>query len=108
MEFCRSTKRSFHYCFYIGFAKTVFKQRAKTAKADFDKISKGITSSDFKKRFCVAVFLQMMDILSCQVINRFEGMKSVLTSHQVLEPSFLSNASHLDPQIEGKKFLKIF
>ena len=46
----------------------------------------------------------MMDILSCQLINHFEGMKSVVTSYQVLEPSFLSNASHLDLAVEARKF----
>ena len=48
-----------------------------------------------------------MDILSCQLINRFEGMKSV-TSYQVLEPSFLSNASHLNLEVEARKFSKKF
>ena len=48
-----------------------------------------------------------MDILSCQLINRFEGMKSV-TSYQVLEPSFLSNASHLNLEVEARKFFKKF
>ena len=50
----------------------------------------------------------MMDILSCQLINRFAGMKSVVTSYQVLEPSFLSNASHLDLEVEARKFSNKF
>ena len=50
----------------------------------------------------------MIDILSCQLINRFEGMKSVVTSYQVLEPSFLSNASHLDLEVEERKFFNKF
>ena len=50
----------------------------------------------------------MTDILSCQLINRFEEMKSVVTSYQVLEPSFLSNASHLDLVVEAKNFLTNF
>ena len=50
----------------------------------------------------------MMDILSYQLINRFEGMKSVVTSYQVLEPSFLSNASHLDLEVEARKFSNKF
>ena len=50
----------------------------------------------------------MIDILSCQLINRFEGMKSVVTSYQVLESSFLSNASHLDLEVETKNFLANF
>ena len=48
-----------------------------------------------------------MDIRSCQLINRFEGMKSVVTSYQVLEPSFLSNASHLD-EVKARKFSNNF
>ena len=87
----------------MGFAKT-----AKKTKAYFDEISKGIMSSDPKKRFCVSMFLPMMDILSCQVTNHFEGMKSVVTSYQVLELSFLSNASHLNLEVEAKKFLSKF
>ena len=47
----------------------------------------------------------MMNILSCQLIIRFEGIKSVVTSYQALEPSFLSNASHLDFKIKARKFL---
>ena len=50
----------------------------------------------------------MMDISSCQLINRFEEMKSVLMSYQVLEPSFLSNASHLDLEVEARKFSNKF
>ena len=50
----------------------------------------------------------MMDILSCQLINRFEGMKSVLMLYQDLEPSFLSNASHLDLEVEVRKFFNKF
>ena len=50
----------------------------------------------------------MMDILSCKLINRFERIKSVVTSHQVSEPSFLSNASHLDLEVEARKFFNKF
>ena len=50
----------------------------------------------------------MTDILSCQLINRFEEMKSVVTSYQVLKPSFLSNASHLDLEIEAREFSNKF
>ena len=35
-------------------------------------------------------------------------MKSVVTSYQVLEPSFLSNASHLNVEIEARKFSNKF
>ena len=83
-------------------------KRAKKKKAYFDEISEGITLSDPKKRFCVTVFIPMMNILFCQLINRFEGMKSVVTSYQVLERSFLSNASHLDLEVEAGKFLNKF
>ena len=44
----------------------------------------------------------MMDILSCQLINHFEGMI------QVLEPSFLSNPYHLDLEVEARKFSNKF
>ena len=50
-----------------------------------------------------------MDIvLSCQPINRFEGMKSVVTSYQVLKSSFLSHAFHLDLDVEARKFSNKF
>ena len=62
-------------------------------KAYFDGTSKGITLSDPKKRLYVSVFLPMMNMLSCQLIDRFEEMKLVVTSYQILEPCFLSNAS---------------
>ena len=49
-----------------------------------------------------------MGILSCQLINRFEGIKSVVTPYQVLEPSFQSNASHLDLKNEARNFSNKF
>ena len=45
----------------------------------------------------------IMEKHSCQFINRSEGMKSVVTTYQVLEPSFLSSASHLDIEVEAKQ-----
>ena len=92
----------------MEFAKTVFKQKSKEKKTYFDKLSKKITLSDPKKRFFVTVFFLMMDILFCQQINRFEGMKSVVTSYQVSEPSFLLNASHLNFDVEARKFSNKF
>ena len=59
--------------------------------------------SDLKKRFCVSMFLPIMDLLSCQLNNHFEGMKSVLTTCQVLETGFISSASHLDIEVKAKK-----
>ena len=64
-----------------GLPRQFLNKSAKKTKAYFDEISKGITLSDPKKRFCVTVFLPMMDIFSYQLINRFEGMKSVVTSY---------------------------
>ena len=91
-----------------GLPRQFLNKRAKKTKVYFDEIFKGITLSDPKKRFCVTAFLPMTDILSCQVINCSEGMKSVVTSYQVLEPSFLSNASHLDLEVEARKFSNKF
>ena len=88
----------------MGLPRQFLNKRTKKTKAYFDEVSEGITLSDPKQRFCVTLFLPMMDILSCQLINRFEGMKSVVTSYQVLEPSFLSNASHLVLAVEARKF----
>ena len=65
-----------------GLPRQFLNKRAKKTKAYFDQISEGRTLSNPKKRFCVTVFLPMMDILSCQLINCFEGMKSVVTSYQ--------------------------
>ena len=50
----------------------------------------------------------MMDILFCQLINRFEEIKSVVTSCQVLEPNFLSNASQLNLEVEARSFSNKF
>ena len=50
----------------------------------------------------------MMSILSCRVINLFEGIKSVETSYQNVEPSFLLNASHLELLVEARKFSNKF
>ena len=50
----------------------------------------------------------MMDILSCQLTNCFEGMKSVVTSYQVLKSRFLSHAFHLDLEAEARKFSNKF
>ena len=51
-----------------GLPRQFLNKRAKTTKAYFDEISEGITFSDLKKRFCVNVFLPMMDVLSCLLI----------------------------------------
>ena len=91
-----------------GLPRQFLNKTAKKTKAYFYQISEGITLSDSKKRFCLTVFLLIMDILSCQLINRFEGIKSMVTSYQVLEPSFLSNASYLDLEVEAKKFSNKF
>ena len=66
-----------------GLSRQFLNKRPK--KTNFDEISKGTTLSDPMKQFYVTVFLPMMDILSCQLINRFEGMKSVVMPDQVLE-----------------------
>ena len=71
-----------------GLPRQFLNERAKKIKAYFNEITEGITLSDPKKRFCVTVLLPMMDILSCKLINRFEGMKSMMTSYQVLEQVF--------------------
>ena len=43
--------------FYMGFAKTLFKQKSKENKRlYFDEISEGITLSDPRKQFCVTMF----------------------------------------------------
>ena len=91
-----------------GLPRQFLNKRTKKTKAYLDEISEGISLSGSKKRFYVTVFLPMMDILSCQLINRFEGTKSVVTSYQFLEPSFLSNTSHLNLEVEARKFSNKF
>ena len=46
-----------------GLPRQFLNKRAKKTKAHFDEISDGITLSDPKKRFCLTVFLPMIDIL---------------------------------------------
>ena len=99
---------AFTIAFTWGLRRQFVNKRAKKIKVCFDEISEGITLSDPKKQFCVTVFLPMMGILSCQLINRFEEMKSVVTSYQVLESSVLSNASHLNLEVEAIKFSSKF
>lgn len=91
-----------------GLPNQFLSKRVKKTKTYFDELSEGIKLSDPKKRFRITVFRPMMDILSSQLTNRFEGMKSVMTAYQVLEPSFLSRASHLDIEVEAKKFSSKF
>ena len=64
-----------------GLPRQFLNKKAKKIKAYFDEISERIMLSDPKKRFSVTVFLLMMDILFCQLINRFKGMKSVVMSY---------------------------
>ena len=52
-----------------GFPRQFLNKTAKKTKAYFDEISEGITLSNPKKRFCITVFIPMMDILSCQLIS---------------------------------------
>ena len=85
-----------------GLPRQFLNKRAKKTKAYFDEISGGVMLSNSKKQFCVAVFLPIMDIPSRQLINCFDRMKSGMTSLQVLEPSFQSNAFHLGLEIRAK------
>ena len=75
--------------FTWGLPRQFLNKRAKKTKSYFNEISKGKTLSDPKEQFCLIAFLPMIDILSCRPINRFEEMKLVVVSYQVLEPSFL-------------------
>ena len=80
------------------------KRTKKTKTFFFDELSEGIALSDPVKRFCVTVFLPLVDIVSRQLIIRFEGMNALVVAYQVLEPSFLSSASHFNIKEEAKKF----
>ena len=81
-------KKAYSIASQWGLPKQFLNKRVKKMKTYFDEISEGITLSDLEKRFRVIVFLPMMDILSCQLINRFEGMQSVVTT-RVLSSAFL-------------------
>ena len=87
-----------------GLPRQFSNKRTKKTKTFFDELSEGIALSDPVKRFRVTVFLPLMDIVSRQLINRFEGMNALVMAYQVLEPSFLSSASHFNIKEEAKKF----
>ena len=87
-----------------GLPRQFSNKRTKNTKTFFDELSEGIALSDPVKRFRVTVFLPLMDIVSRQLINRFEGMNALVMAYQVLEPSFLSSASHFNIKEEAKKF----
>ena len=56
-----------------GLSRQFLNKRAKKTKTYINETSKGITLSDYKKKFCVTVFLSMKGILSSQPINRFNS-----------------------------------
>ena len=87
-----------------GLPRQFSNKRTKKTKTFFDELSEGIALSDPVKQFRVTVFLLLMDIVSRQLINRFEGMNALVMAYQVLEPSFLSSASHFNIKEEAKKF----
>ena len=87
-----------------GLPRQFLNKRTKTTKTFVDELSEGIALSDHVKRFRATVFLPLMDIVSRQLINRFEGMNALVMAYQVLEPSFLSSASHFNIKEEAKKF----
>ena len=87
-----------------GLPRQFSNKRAKKTKTFFDELSEGIALSDTVKRFRVTVFLPLMDIVSRQLINRFEGMNALVMAYHVLEPSFLSSASRFNIKEEAKKF----
>ena len=91
-----------------GLPRQFSNKRAKKTKTFFDELSKGLALSDPVKRFRVTVFLPLMDIVSRQLINRFEGMNALVMAYQVLEPSFPSSASHFNIKEEAKKFFDKF
>ena len=86
-----------------GLPRQFSNKRTKKTKTFFDELSEGIALSDPVKRFRITVFLPLMDIVSRQLINRFEGMNALVMAYQVLEPSFLSSASHFNIKEEAKK-----
>ena len=87
-----------------GLPRRFSNKRTNKTKTFFDELSEGIALSDPVKQFRVTVFLPLMDIISRQLINRFEGMNALVMAYQVLEPSFLSSASHFNIKGEAKKF----
>ena len=87
-----------------GLPRQFSNKRTKKTKTFFDELSEGIALSDPVKRFRVTVFLPLMDTVSRQLINRFEGMNALVMAYQVLEQSFLSSASHFNIKEEAKKF----
>ena len=66
-----------------GLPRQFSNKRAKKTKTIFDELSKGLALSDPVKRFRVTVFLPLMDIVSRQLINRFEGMNALVMAYQV-------------------------
>ena len=66
-----------------GLPRQFSNKRTKKTKTFFDELSEGIALSDPVKRFRVTVFLPLMDIVSRQLINRFEGMKALVMAYQV-------------------------
>ena len=69
--------------FTWGLPRQFLNKKTKKTNGYFDEISKRIMLSNLKKRFCVTVFLPVMDILSCQLINRFEEMKPVVALYDI-------------------------
>ena len=87
-----------------GLPRQFSNKRTKKTKTFFDKLSEGIALSDPVKRFRVTVFLPLMEIVSRQLINRFERMNALVMAYQVVKPSFLSSASHFNIKEEAKTF----
>ena len=58
-------------------------KRTKKIKTFFDELSEGIALSDPVKRFRLTVFLPLMDVVSRQLINRFERMNALVMAYQV-------------------------
>ena len=66
-----------------GLPRQFSNKRTKKTKTFFDELSEGIALNDPVKRFRVTVFLPLMDIVSRQLIKRFEGMNALVMAYQV-------------------------
>ncbi|XP_073537599.1 uncharacterized protein [Phyllobates terribilis] len=83
-------------CSRWGIKNEFHQNRVRKVKKHFDELCEDERLADPTTCFRVTVFYPMVDTLCTQLHRRFEGMKAVLDSYEVIQPDFLASASERD------------
>ena len=95
-------------CERWGISQGFRQSRIRKVKKHFDELCEDERLQEPESCFRVTVFYPMIDTLCTQLDNRFQGMKAVLDTYQVIQPEFLVNASAKEVHEKAVDFVRRF